>query len=951
MTTGDSGALSLPFVDARNTYEERLTRVWADVLDRPDISVLDSFFDVGGNSMLALRLVSRIRAELGVDLPVRLIFEFPTVAALAPAVAAAMADAGRGRPPVTPGPHSQFSPLSFDQQRLWVIDRIRPGSSAYTLHGRRLLRGPLRADDLAASLSVVVRRHEALRSRFPVVDGRPVQVVDMPCAVPLPVEDMRDATGDRPTAWRRAHEVADDEARHPFDLTTGPVLRCRLLRLSEQEHLLMVTMHHIVSDAWSVHLMLTELVELYRVRGQESLAELAELPVQYRDVARWQREWLTKERLRVELDRFVEHLDGVPTLIELPASHPRWEAGEEGARVAHPLSDADAECLRCVCRRHGLTPFMALLATTALVLHRWTGEDGVVVGVPMAGRGSPETDHLIGFFVNVVPVAVRVGSAETVAELLDLARAAALDAYTRRDVPFDLLVERLAPARDLTRTPVFQVALNMLDEGRQDQYVDGLEVEAVGQPVLASKFDLTVNAVEAEGTWTLDLDFNPQVYPQELVGRFAAEIVSLLRTAADGPDTAIASVSVPPSPYPEPRRAADPAGAGSWASAAGLGRGVRCVLLVPDPQLQDALTQAGLTVLSPPPALSADQELLAWLETTGAEAICLSAPQLRRVAATDEGHLQTRVLLLEGSAPEPGDLAAALRLAPHAACHGLLRHGERVLALFPGEPKELERARPRALVPPAGPILTVRAGDGEPCDLVVRGEIVAELDDGSTLATGLAGRRLPDGGLEVDGPLARPALRAGARVRADEVERALRRHPSVTDAVVKVCDTVIAAVSVREPTTADELRQFLLGRLPDVAVPERIAVLSTLPLELLGGVDVVAALSSVPDASDTAGEAQYVAARTPLERWLCALFAELLGSERVGIHDAFFDLNGFSLLATQLAARIEERYHIELPLREVFESPSVAGLAQVILRRQAESVGDGVLDALLSSLP
>ncbi|HEX7240350.1 MAG TPA: amino acid adenylation domain-containing protein, partial [Longimicrobiaceae bacterium] len=440
---GGTGASAAP----RTPAEEVLAGIWADVLRAERVGVHDGFFELGGHSLLATRVVSRVRDAFGVELPLRAVFEAPTVAALAERVEEARGG-GAPPPPLVPVPRGRPLPLSFSQHRLWFIDRLEPGSAAYNMPFPLRLGGGLHPGALEHALSEVVRRHEALRTRFPVVDGEPVQHVDPPRPVPIPRVDLRGAAPERREG--ELARLAAEEARRPFDLAAGPLLRATLVRLDDAQHALLFTLHHVVSDGWSMGVLVRETFEAYAARVEGRAPALPGLPVQYADFAVWQREWLTGETLERQLAYWRERLTGAPPVLDLPTdrARPAQRAGR-GAWCALRVEPALTEGVRALSRREGATTFMTLLAAFSTLLARYSGQTDVVVGTPIAGRGRGETEGLIGFFLNTLALRVDLGGDPAFRDLLGRVRETTLGAYAHQDVPFERIIEEVQPARSL----------------------------------------------------------------------------------------------------------------------------------------------------------------------------------------------------------------------------------------------------------------------------------------------------------------------------------------------------------------------------------------------------------------------------------------------------------------------------------------------------------------------
>ncbi|MEM6457529.1 MAG: condensation domain-containing protein, partial [Acidobacteriota bacterium] len=497
------GALDDTAFELPETEEESiLAEIWADVLDQA-VGPSSHFFRLGGHSLLATRVVARVRAELGVRLPLRALFEQPTLRDLATTLAdlrrpADAADAmPAAAPPAVPLEHVPRGgdlPLSFAQERLWLLDQLQPGDVSYTLPIDLLLEGVLDVRALAGAFAALIARHESLRTRFVAVDASdgqrvPFQRIDPPTPPPLPLVDLTAIAGVDESGMRApdadgatlAAALQQTFFAAPFDLARGPLLRLRLLRLRPDRHRLMITMHHIVSDGWSTGVLLNELAALYaaartvsdvdglrRVRGLVRYAKLAPLPVQYADIAVWQRRMLAGGEMTRQLDHWRAALDALPVL-ELPVDRPRTAiaAGRPGASVRFRLPVAVGDALKALAQRRESTLFIVLLALFHTLLARLSGQRDVAVGSPIAGRNLPETEGQIGFFVNTLVLRTRFARdprGETFDDVLARVRDTVLDAFAHPDVPFERLVAELQPTRDLAITPLFQVLFGLQNQ-------------------------------------------------------------------------------------------------------------------------------------------------------------------------------------------------------------------------------------------------------------------------------------------------------------------------------------------------------------------------------------------------------------------------------------------------------------------------------------------------------
>ncbi len=524
------------YVAPGTQVEEILSGIWAEVLGAERVGVRADFFDLGGHSLLAMQVVSRVRRTLGVEVPLRAIFESPTVAGLAGRVEALQGAAHTlSAPPIERVPRDALCalPLSFAQQRLWLVDRMEPESPAYNMPFALRLRGVLDAGALRRSLDALARRHETLRTVFREGEGEPVQVVLPPSPLPLPVVDLRGVGGAEPAA----RGLAGAEALRPFDLSRGPLLRCTLLRLGDDDHVLCLTLHHIVGDGWSMEVLTREVSALYGGLSRGEEPSLPELPVQYGDYAAWQRAWLSGEVLEAQLAYWKERLAGAPPLLEIPTDRPR--AAGQGARAGrHPLrlSGEASDGLRQLARREGATLFMALLAGWQGLLGRYSGQEDVVVGTPVAGRTRAELEGLVGFFVNMLALRGDLAGEPTWAALLGRVRAEALGAYTHQEVPFERLVEELATERSLTHAPLFQVAFSLGRGAGERQLVLGsARLEAFGIGIGIAKFDLELAMLDEGDALAGELVYRAELFDAATAERMARHLGVLLEAMAADP--------------------------------------------------------------------------------------------------------------------------------------------------------------------------------------------------------------------------------------------------------------------------------------------------------------------------------------------------------------------------------------------------------------------------------
>ncbi|HET7461859.1 MAG TPA: amino acid adenylation domain-containing protein, partial [Longimicrobium sp.] len=509
--------------------EEAVAAIWAELLGAERVGRRDHFFELGGHSLLAVRVVSRVRQALGAEVAPRDVFERPVLADFARGLETAARTEAMAIAPVD---RSSAIPLSFAQQRLWFLEQLGDLGSTYQLSMPMRLRGELDRGALARSLDCIVARHEALRTSFPTVDGEPVQHIAPAeeSAFRLVEHDLR-ASADGENELRR---LISDEASAPFDLEQGPLFRGRLVRMAADDHVLLLTIHHIISDGWSLGVLHRELAALYAAFARGEPDPLPPLPVQYADYAVWHRRWVEGPVLEAQAEYWTRTLAAAPELLELPTDHPRPAKQDfAGASVDVELDEALTAALRTLSQRHGTTLFMTLLAGWAAVLARLSGQDDVVIGTPSANRGRAEVEELIGFFVNTLPVRVDLSDGPGVGELLQRVKTRALEAQRNQDIPFEQVVERVRPARSLAYTPLFQAMFAWQNAPDGTLELPGLHSVAV--PASAqetAKFDLTLTLAESGDRIVGDLNFATALFDRATVERHVGYLRRVLEEMA-----------------------------------------------------------------------------------------------------------------------------------------------------------------------------------------------------------------------------------------------------------------------------------------------------------------------------------------------------------------------------------------------------------------------------------
>jgi amino acid adenylation domain-containing protein len=523
----------------RTPEEETLCEIFAGVLNARNVSIDDNFFELGGHSLLAARLVSQIRAVLGAELGLRTIFETPTVEGIAVRLSQALSKSM----PLAPVPRSGLLPVSSPQQRLWLITWLRGSSAEYNMPQAFRLRGKLHREAVERAINVILERHEVLRTRFGEADGMPVQIIDPTLRIQVPLEDLSALGG--PAQQAALSKALELEWEQPFDLSQGPLLRVKLLRLGEKEHVLLRTFHHIVCDGWSLGVFEREFDVLYEafVEGREN--PLQPLSVQYADFTLWSRARFGEEFLAPQLAYWREQLKDIPEELALPKDRPRelYQTFAAGyfTRTIEPQLLAD---LKKIAQRSGVTQYMTLLAAFTVLLCRYTGEQDIVLGSPIANRGEARLEELIGFFVNSLAIRVRVKVELNFRELLAEVRATALEAYQNSDVSFERVVEEIAPVRSLNRTPIFQVTFAHYHMPPVRQQRKHLKVEPVALDEAKTRFDVELHVFENSGEAQLHWVYNRDLFDHWRIEDLAQHYEVLLRAVLTGADTPVCALQI-----------------------------------------------------------------------------------------------------------------------------------------------------------------------------------------------------------------------------------------------------------------------------------------------------------------------------------------------------------------------------------------------------------------------
>ncbi len=530
----DAGVLLKAHVAPVTLREQQVAAIWAEVLEVPQVGLDDHFFELGGHSLLATRVVSRVRQVLALDVALKSLFEQPLLGDFV----RALGEQGVTAPALLRADRTQPLPLSYAQERQWFLWQLDPQSAAYHIPSALRLKGALDVAALQRSFDTLLARHESLRTHVRQEAGGAVQVIEDSGLIEI-------ERCDADEAGLKA-QVAELVAR-PFDLLRGPLLRVKLLRLAEHDHVVVLVQHHIVSDGWSMQRMVEELVQLYAAFSDGRTPQLPALPIQYADYALWQRNWMEAGEKARQLTYWREQLGGEQPVLELPYDHQRPALpSHRGARLAVELAPPLLAGLRSLAKQAGVTLPMVLLAAYQALLHRYSGQEDVRVGVPIANRNRLETEGLIGFFVNTQVLKAEINGQMSVADLLQQVRQRSLDAQAHQDLPFEQLVEALQPERSMSLSPLFQVLFNhrVTSAGSHLQRLPGLQVEVVSWDEGVAQFDLALDVEESREVLRASLSYATDLFNHSTIERMAGHWQNLLQAMVDDQQQAIGQLNL-----------------------------------------------------------------------------------------------------------------------------------------------------------------------------------------------------------------------------------------------------------------------------------------------------------------------------------------------------------------------------------------------------------------------
>ncbi|MCK5056391.1 MAG: amino acid adenylation domain-containing protein, partial [Candidatus Aminicenantes bacterium] len=538
----DRQAIGVEYIAPRTPTEEKLVKTWCEVLQVDKIGILDNFFHLGGHSLLATQIISRVRNEFDIEISVRTIFEAPVVSEFA-GVIDEIVSANFTIPPLEPVKREGNNPLSFAQQRLWFLDQWEPGNPGLNIPGAMSLTGALNVPIFEKCLRQVIQRHESLRTTFGDSEGKPFQTIK--ADVPVSLEEV-DITSHDP-AKRESHlrKLFAEELRHRFDLSSAPLFRFLLIKRSKNEHVFLLIFHHIISDGWSIGVFIEELTTLYKAFCANKPSPLPELPVQYIDFALWQRDWLTEDVMDRQLTYWKDQFADEPPVLEFSTDFPRpANQSYQGELYSTGLSQTLSVGLIALARKEQCTLFMVLLTAFKILMSRYSGQEDIVVGSPVAGRNWVEIEGLIGLFLNSLALRTDLSGDPDFLELLGRVKETTLGAYSHQDIPFEKLLEEFSPERDLSRTPLFQVFFNMLNLPGIEVELPGLKIGNFPLPIAVSKFDFTIYISQGGKEISFNLVYSTDLFTRERMVEMMEQYQYLLEQVVENPRTTLSQFSL-----------------------------------------------------------------------------------------------------------------------------------------------------------------------------------------------------------------------------------------------------------------------------------------------------------------------------------------------------------------------------------------------------------------------
>ncbi len=527
------------YVAPRTEIEELVAQEWREVLKVENVGVYDNFFDLGGHSLLATRVIARLRRTFSVAIALRELFELPTVAGLAEHIDFLRRSGSTVTlTPIVPVERNQALPLSFSQRRLWYLQKVAPNLSAYNIPGAFRIKGSLDCAALEQAFSEMIARHDVLRSCIQERDGQPCQVIVSNIRIAVPLVDLSQTSRERAEA--EATRLAVEDARQCYDLESAPLLRAKLVKLADDDHVVILNFHHIIADGSSLAVFYREVAELYEAFRVGRASPLIPLSIQYADYTVWQHEWLRSTAFDTQLNYWKHQLAALPPPLNFPTDFERRAAQTyRGARSTRPLTRDVTLALKSFSRQQGVTLFMTLFATFNILLSRLSGQTDIVIGSTVAGRNRPEIDGLIGFFINALPLRTDLSRNPSFLTLLQRVREVCLDAYTNQEVPFDKIVEEVGPQREQGHNPIFDILFNIADTSERVLALPGCEVSKLSQAAPGAKFDIVLQAPEIDGKIELAIVYNADLFGESRIVTLLEQFDALLSQIVNNPGRTI----------------------------------------------------------------------------------------------------------------------------------------------------------------------------------------------------------------------------------------------------------------------------------------------------------------------------------------------------------------------------------------------------------------------------
>ncbi|MBM7586117.1 amino acid adenylation domain-containing protein [Bacillus pakistanensis] len=525
------------YIAPRNSVEEMLTKIWQEILNHEKIGIHDNFFEIGGHSLLATQVISRVADNVGKQIPIRFIFEFPTIATMSSEIMKSDQKEEKKSILVKKNKEQKY-PLSFSQKRLWFLNQMDPENVSYNIPFAFQISGNLHYGNFEKSLRAVLKRHESLRTIFEAENGEPYQIIQNQVDRHYTfINYENESEADR---LQKLNTLISEKSWEPFDLTKGPLFRAYLIKMTETDHTLLFVIHHIIFDGWSGEILLKEINDHYSAFQQGKDVSLANLDIQYSDYAQWQKELMAGENVNQQLDYWRQKLAGELPILELPIDYSRpMEQTTNGKSIALTIPDDLTLQLRTLSQKENATLYMTFLSAFKVLLYRYTGQKDVLIGTPVAGRIMKELESLIGFFINTVVIRTDLGENPTFNELLKQVRESCLEAYSHQDVPFEKLVEELQPERNLSHSPIFQVMFSHHSIEESEQFLLENPIVSLNIENEVSKFDLSLNINESQHSITLELQYNTDLFRENTIQQFSSHLVNLLESIVNNPNTSI----------------------------------------------------------------------------------------------------------------------------------------------------------------------------------------------------------------------------------------------------------------------------------------------------------------------------------------------------------------------------------------------------------------------------